>query len=119
MVSIGVLFLVGSMLDCIFTLRYVQVLKVCLNHLLTPEHQFCKKDDRTVTWSATDFSDDVACPYQFALRLKTSQVAEEFLAAVEEAKSKSSGSVPPCVSIYFLYSHPFDTALTYTIFTLF
>lgn len=79
-------------------MRREPVLKVCLNHLLTPEHQFCKKDDRTVTWSATDFSDDVACPYQFALRLKSSQVADEFLAAVEEAKSKSSGSVPPCTT---------------------
>ncbi|KAL1421143.1 hypothetical protein MTO96_023318 [Rhipicephalus appendiculatus] len=76
-------------------MRREPVLKVCLNHLLTPEHQFNKKDDRTVTWSATDFSDDVACPYQFALRLKSSQVAEEFLAAVEKAKSKSSGSPLP------------------------
>lgn len=76
-------------------MRREPVLKVCLNHLLTAEHQFSKKDDRTVTWSATDFSDDVACPYQFALRLKSSQVAEEFLAAVEKAKSKSSGSPLP------------------------
>ncbi|XP_075747584.1 E3 SUMO-protein ligase RanBP2-like isoform X2 [Rhipicephalus microplus] len=76
-------------------MRREPVLKVCLNHLLTPEHQFSKKDDRTVTWSATDFSDDVACPYQFALRLKSSQVAEEFLAAVEKAKSKPSGSPLP------------------------
>lgn len=76
-------------------MRREPVLKVCLNHLLTPEHQFSKKDDRTVTWSATDFSDDVACPYQFALRLKSSQVADEFLDAVEKATGKSSGSALP------------------------
>lgn len=78
-------------------MRREPVLKVCLNHLLTPELQFGKKDDRTVTWSATDFSDGEPAPYQFALRVKSAQVAEEFLAAVERARGPptSAASPPP------------------------
>lgn len=77
-------------------MRREPVLKVCLNHLLTPELQFGKKDDRTVLWSATDFSDGEPAPYQFALRLKSAQVAEEFLAAVESARG--SAQAPPPAS---------------------
>lgn len=76
-------------------MRREPVLKVCLNHLLTPEVQFSKKDDRVVTWSATDFSDDVASPYQFALRFRSAQVADEFLAAVEQARTEAPGTSLP------------------------
>lgn len=77
---------------------------MCLNHLLTPELQFGKKDDRTVLWSATDFSDGEPAPYQFALRLKSAQVAEEFLAAVESARG--SAQAPPPVSSGSLFFFP-------------
>ncbi|KAK8786592.1 hypothetical protein V5799_023632 [Amblyomma americanum] len=76
-------------------MRREPVLKVCLNHLLTPELLFNKKDDRVVTWSATDFSDDVASPYQFALRFRSAQVADEFLAAVEQARKKTPDTSLP------------------------
>ncbi|CAN7996944.1 unnamed protein product [Ixodes hexagonus] len=69
-------------------MRREPVLKVCLNHLLTRELQLSKKDDKVVLWSATDFSDGEPSPHQFALRLKTPQLADEFLAAVESAKAR-------------------------------
>ncbi|EEC01207.1 ran-binding protein (RanBP), putative [Ixodes scapularis] len=69
-------------------MRREPVLKVCLNHLLSRELQLTKKDDKVVLWSATDFSDGEPSPHQFALRLKTPQLADEFLAAVEAAKAR-------------------------------
>uniref|UniRef100_A0A2R5LK59 Putative nucleoporin n=1 Tax=Ornithodoros turicata TaxID=34597 RepID=A0A2R5LK59_9ACAR len=73
-------------------MRRETVLKVCLNHNLTPEMVFSKKDERIVSWSAVDFSDGEPSPQQFALRLKTAETANEFLNAIENAKKHLGSS---------------------------
>lgn len=61
------------------------MLKVCLNHYFTKDISFEKRGDKTLSWAATDFSENEASPELFALRFKTSEFANEFLAAIENA----------------------------------
>ncbi|XP_013778960.1 E3 SUMO-protein ligase RanBP2-like isoform X2 [Limulus polyphemus] len=75
-------------------MRRDQVLKVCLNHNVTSDIKFNKKDDRSWTWGATDFSEGEPNPARFAIRFKSEAVSQQFKAAVDDAqKQLSNGQV--------------------------
>lgn len=89
-------------------MRREQVLKICLNHYISPDLELTRKDEKTWMWHAQDFSEGVLAPEQFACRFKTSEIAEEFAAAVEEAKVDLS-----CLFIKIIF---FMCCLTYSFF---
>ena len=71
-------------------MRREQVLKLCLNHFLSPELHFREKDEKTWLWSAQDFSEGQLLEEKFAVRFKTKDIAAEFRKAVDEAQVSSS-----------------------------
>lgn len=66
-------------------MRREQIFKICLNFQLTEEIEFKPKDDNSWTFAALDFSEGEVEPTQFALRLKTKEIAEEFKKAIDNA----------------------------------
>ncbi|XP_035220047.1 E3 SUMO-protein ligase RanBP2-like isoform X2 [Stegodyphus dumicola] len=66
-------------------MRRDQVLKVCLNHHLTKEIVFEWRGEKSLTWAATDFSENEASPELFAIRFKSSELAQEFKDALDDA----------------------------------
>ncbi|XP_015115458.1 E3 SUMO-protein ligase RanBP2 [Diachasma alloeum] len=66
-------------------MRREQTLKLCLNHLVPGDLELTAKDDRTWMWNAADYSDNEIEYVQLACRFKTSDIAEQFKIAVEEA----------------------------------
>ena len=68
-------------------MRRDQVLKVCLNHLLTKDllAMFKKKDEKSWTWAALNFSDGKENLMSFSLRFKTPEISAEFRAALKDA----------------------------------
>lgn len=58
---------------------------MCLNHYLTEDITFERKGDKTLSWAAADFSENEPAPELYALRFKTSEFADECLAAIEAA----------------------------------
>ncbi|CAG0925185.1 unnamed protein product, partial [Notodromas monacha] len=74
---------------CRILMRREQVLKLCLNHYLTPDitfSAFASNDVRSWTWLAKDFSEDEPEVHKFALRFKNKEIAEEFLDSVKKAQ---------------------------------
>ncbi|KAB7495494.1 E3 SUMO-protein ligase RanBP2, partial [Armadillidium nasatum] len=69
-------------------MRREQIHKICLNHYLTPDMQFRPKDDKSLFWVATDFSEQEPSKETFAIRFKTSDIMKSFLKAVQEAQIK-------------------------------
>lgn len=67
-------------------MRREQVLKICLNHALTPEIQYSPKDDKTWLFAANDFSEGELSLQQFCLRFKSKEIALEFKEAVDNAR---------------------------------
>ena len=67
-------------------MRREQVLKLCLNHRLTPQLEFSMKDDRSAVWAATDYSEPEPKDEMFVARFKTPEIAAEFVAAVQKAQ---------------------------------
>lgn len=74
-------------------MRREKVLKICLNHALTPDIDYHSKDDKTWLFVAADFSDGEISRQQFCLRFKTAEIAQEFKKAVNEALKKISGKI--------------------------
>ncbi|XP_018328177.1 E3 SUMO-protein ligase RanBP2 [Agrilus planipennis] len=72
-------------------MRRDQVLKICLNHWLTPAVEYLPKDDKTWLFSAPDFSEGEINQWQFCLRFKNAEVANEFKKAVADALDKIKG----------------------------
>lgn len=70
-------------------MRRDQVLKICLNHVLTSEIEYLSKDDRTWLFSAPDYSEGELNYWQFCLRFKTAEIAQEFKKSVDDALHKS------------------------------
>ncbi|KAK4873399.1 hypothetical protein RN001_015428 [Aquatica leii] len=74
-------------------MRREQVLKICLNHSLTEKIEYMPKDDKTWLFTAPDYSEGEINHWQFCVRFKTPEVAQEFKKAVEDAlKTYSSAS---------------------------
>ncbi|XP_076322044.1 E3 SUMO-protein ligase RanBP2-like [Tachypleus tridentatus] len=71
-------------------MRRDQVLKVCLNHSVTSDIKFWKKDDRSWTWGATDFSEGEPNPARFAIRFKSDAVSHQFKTAIDDAQKQLS-----------------------------
>ncbi|GFY52067.1 e3 SUMO-protein ligase RanBP2 [Trichonephila inaurata madagascariensis] len=76
-------------------MRREQVLKVCLNHYLTKDLKFEKRNDKSWSWTATDFSENEPSPELLAVRFKSSELAEEFKKAIDDALGKMFDSQPP------------------------
>ncbi|XP_035228622.1 E3 SUMO-protein ligase RanBP2-like [Stegodyphus dumicola] len=66
-------------------MRRDQVLKVCLNHLLNKEIVLEWRGNKSLTWTAIDFSENEASPELFAIRFKTSELAQQFKDAIDDA----------------------------------
>ncbi|CAG0906267.1 unnamed protein product, partial [Cyprideis torosa] len=85
-------------------MRREKVLKICLNHLLTPDIEFKpRSDEKSFVWAALDASEPGEPVLEtFAVRFKSPEIAQEFLTAVKDAQSKvkpspgrsSSGAMP-------------------------
>lgn len=71
-------------------MRREQVLKICLNHALTPEILYSPKDDKTWLFAANDFSEGELSLQQFCLRFKSKDIALEFKDAVDNARDGKS-----------------------------
>jgi Ran GTPase-activating protein (RanGAP) involved in mRNA processing and transport len=80
-------------------MRRDQVLKICLNHALSPElvEMFREKDAKSWTWVAQDFSEGALTTMTFALRFKTAEIAQDFKAAAAEAVQGSEADARPGV----------------------
>lgn len=77
-------------------MRREQVLKVIVNHLISPDLTFKpfsgseKSSANCYQWSALNASDGPPEPEVLAVRFKTPELAQQFLAAVDSCKSSSS-----------------------------
>ncbi|XP_053601362.1 E3 SUMO-protein ligase RanBP2-like [Plodia interpunctella] len=71
-------------------MRREQVLKICLNHTLTPDIIYSSKDDKTWLFVANDFSDGELSLHNFCLRFKTKEIALEFKEAIDRARGDDS-----------------------------
>ena len=80
----------GDEQRCRLLMRRDKVMKLCCNHLILPSLELKSQasSDRTVTWAThADFS-EVGEPeaLTLAIRFKTAEIKEEFIAAVETCK---------------------------------
>lgn len=66
-------------------MRREQIFKICLNHVLTDEVQYIRKDDKAWSFIVNDFSEGVLEPMTFCLRFKTADIADEFKQAIDSA----------------------------------
>ncbi|KAF5296161.1 hypothetical protein FQA39_LY12615 [Lamprigera yunnana] len=66
-------------------MRREQVLKICLNHMLTSNIEYIAKDEKTWLFTAPDFSEGEINHWQFCVRFKTNEVAKEFKQAIDDA----------------------------------
>nr|CAD7443293.1 unnamed protein product [Timema bartmani] len=78
-------------------MRRDQVLKLCLNHFLTPEISFTAKGDKAWMWYAPDFAEGQVTNECFVLRFKTSEIADQFKEAVSKSQEELSNKTvsPP------------------------
>ncbi|XP_077300108.1 ranBP2-like and GRIP domain-containing protein 3 [Arctopsyche grandis] len=72
-------------------MRREPIFKICLNHYLTDDIEYMPKDEKTWLFSACDFSTGEICPQQFCIRFVNKDVAGEFKAAIDNAKTLSTG----------------------------
>lgn len=70
-------------------MRREQILKICLNHALTPEIDYQPKDDKSWHFVAQDFSEGKVELLQFCLRFKTAEIATAFKVAIDGALAGS------------------------------
>uniref|UniRef100_A0A182Y472 Nuclear pore complex protein Nup153 n=1 Tax=Anopheles stephensi TaxID=30069 RepID=A0A182Y472_ANOST len=68
-------------------MRREQVLKICLNHALTEDICYTKKDDKSWQFVANDFSEGNFEIMNFCLRFKSSDIAQDFREAIADALS--------------------------------
>lgn len=79
-------------------MRREQIFKICLNHVLTDEVQYIRKDDKAWSFIVNDFSEGVLEPMTFCLRFKTGEIADEFKKAVDSAIGVGSTEEPKEIS---------------------
>lgn len=70
-------------------MRREQVLKICLNHVLSSEIVYKPKDDRTWLFSAPDFSEGEISHDRFCIRFKNAEIAKQFMDAVDDALNET------------------------------
>ncbi|XP_058057822.1 E3 SUMO-protein ligase RanBP2 [Anopheles bellator] len=68
-------------------MRREQVLKICLNHALTEDVCYSKKDEKSWQFVANDFSEGTFELMNFCLRFKSVDIAQEFRDAITDALS--------------------------------
>lgn len=73
-------------------MRRDQVLKICMNHSLTPEINYTKKDEKTWLFAVNDFSEGELTLEQFCLRFKNKEIALEYKEAIDKALQGLSNS---------------------------
>lgn len=73
-------------------MRREQVLKICLNHVLTKDIDYVAKDDKTWLFAVADFSEGIIEMNQFCLRFKTADIAKDFKAAIDKALKRTEKS---------------------------
>lgn len=74
-------------------MRREKVLKICLNHAVPKDIEYMPKDDdRTWHFYAADFSEGALSHDQFCLRFKTTEVAQEFKKAIDDALESLNSS---------------------------
>lgn len=92
-------------------MRREQVLKICLNHVLTSDIEYRQKDDKTWLFCAPDFSEGEIDHQKFCIRFKNGEVARDFKEAVtnslkkicdEDGKSSVTGMFVFSASFAFL-----------------
>lgn len=76
-------------------MRREQILKICLNHVLTADIEYKKKDDKSWEFVVNDFSEGELEANVFSLRFKSKEVAEEFKATIDKALSGSATEIVP------------------------
>lgn len=81
-------------------MRREQIFKICLNFFLKPDVELKRKEDKTRTFSAVDYSEGELEPTSFAVRFKNPEIAEEFetawrnaLAGLEEGENDQNASL--------------------------
>lgn len=67
-------------------MRREQVLKICLNHALTPDISYTPKDEKTWLFAANDFSDGELSLQQFCLRFKSKEIAQDFIHVIDKTR---------------------------------
>ena len=76
-------------------MRREQVLKICLNHQLTEDINYVKKEDKVWQFAASDFSEGSIENLQFCLRFKTADIADSFKEAVDDALAGNEAGAAP------------------------
>ncbi|KAK2142022.1 hypothetical protein LSH36_1004g00081 [Paralvinella palmiformis] len=79
-------------------MRRDQVLKVCANHHIKADMDIDYKDSsdtKTLTWRATDYTDEVPRLEQYCCRFKTPEIASDFKETFEKAKLIAERNVTP------------------------
>jgi E3 SUMO-protein ligase RanBP2 len=79
-------------------MRRDQVLKVCANHRIKADMDIDYKDSsdtKTLTWRATDYTDEVPRLEQYCCRFKTPEIASDFKETFEKAKLIAERNVTP------------------------
>ncbi|XP_063709073.1 E3 SUMO-protein ligase RanBP2-like [Culicoides brevitarsis] len=66
-------------------MRRDQIHKICLNHILTPEVEYKRKDDKSWLFVVGDYSEGEVEIRSFCLRFKNNEIATEFKQAVDDA----------------------------------
>lgn len=81
-------------------MRREQILKICLNHVLTTDIDYQPKDDKSWHFVAHDFSEGEVELLQFCLRFKNADIATAFKEAVDGALAGtlSEAVVPEVIS---------------------
>ena len=77
-------------------MRREQVLKICANHMLTPEMELTPmtNNDRAWVWVANDFADEQVRLEKLCIKFKYAEEAQAFKKAFYEAKVQSSPVQP-------------------------
>lgn len=84
-------------------MRRSQILKICLNHMLTHEIEYTPKDDHTWFFTANDFSDEEFCVHKFCIRFKNEEIAKDFKKAIDDAQaSLSRGTIVHMIDLFLV-----------------
>lgn len=70
-------------------MRREQILKICLNHALTPAIEYKPKDEKSWYFTANDYSEGDIVFEQFCIRFQNKDVALEFKKAIDNARGGS------------------------------
>lgn len=65
-------------------MRREQILKICLNHAITPDLIFKPKDEKSCLWAAQDFTEGEGKMETFVIRFRDAETSKAFMNAVKE-----------------------------------